>query len=83
MGSPPPVTAIRASPQREVNWVRVIVDFNMCDSNAFCMAAAPEVFEVREDDILYVLDENPHEVLREKVLTAMRNCPKNAITVEG
>ena len=27
---------------------RVIVDFDKCESNALCMAAAPEVFEVRE-----------------------------------
>ena len=26
---------------------RVVVDFDRCESNALCMAAAPEVFEVR------------------------------------
>ena len=25
---------------------RVVVDFDKCESNALCMAAAPEVFEV-------------------------------------
>ncbi len=34
---------------------RVEVDFDKCESNALCMAAAPEVFEVRDDDFLYVL----------------------------
>ena len=62
--------------------MRVIVDFDRCESNALCMAEAPEVFEVRDDDFLYVLNENPPEELREKVLAAMRVCPKQAITVE-
>ena len=46
--------------------MRVVVDFDLCESNALCMAAAPEVFEVRDDDFLYVLDENPPEELRDK-----------------
>jgi ferredoxin len=62
--------------------MRVVVDFDLCESNALCMAAAPEVFEVRDDDFLYVLDENPPEELRKKVMAAVRSCPKNAISVE-
>jgi ferredoxin len=62
--------------------MRVVVDFDLCESNALCMAAAPEVFEVRDDDFLYVLDENPPEALRDKVMAAVRSCPKNAISVE-
>ena len=60
---------------------RVVVDFDLCESNALCMAAAPEVFEVRDDDFLYVLDETPPDSLREKVDEAARRCPKAAITV--
>ncbi len=63
--------------------MRVVVDFDRCESNALCMAAAPEVFEVREDDFLYVLDETPAEELRPKVQEAARRCPKQAITIEG
>jgi ferredoxin len=62
--------------------MRVVVDFDLCESNALCMGIAPEVFEVRDDDFLYVLDEHPSEELREKVLMAMRTCPKNAISIE-
>jgi ferredoxin len=60
---------------------RVVVDFDRCESNALCMAAAPEVFEVRDDDFLYVLDETPPESLREKCVEAVRVCPKQAITI--
>jgi ferredoxin len=59
--------------------MRVVVDFDLCESNALCMAAAPEVFEVRDDDFLYVLDETPPEELRAKVEAAVRVCPKQAI----
>lgn len=65
-----------------VGVMRVVVDFDLCESNALCMAAAPEVFEVRDDDFLYVLDENPPERLRSKVEQAVRNCPKQAIKLE-
>lgn len=62
--------------------MRVVVDFDTCQSNALCMEAAPEVFEVRDDNFLYVLDEYPPEALREKVKLAERNCPTGAITIE-
>ena len=38
--------------------MRVVVDFDLCESNAVCRGS-PEVFEVRDDDFLYVLGENP------------------------
>ena len=46
--------------------MRVVVDYDLCESNALCMAAAPEVFEVRDDDFLYVLQDEPPEELREQ-----------------
>lgn len=63
--------------------MKVVVDFDLCESNALCMAAAPEVFEVRDDGFLYILDETPPESLRAKVEEAVRSCPKAAITLQG
>ena len=62
--------------------MRVVVDFDLCESNAVCMGIAPEVFEVRDDDFLYVLQETPDESLRAKVTEAATRCPKQAITIE-
>ncbi len=62
--------------------MKVTVDFDLCESNAICMAAAPEVFEVRDDDFLYVLNENPGAELHDKVREAAERCPKQAITLE-
>jgi ferredoxin len=61
--------------------MRVIVDFDLCESNAVCMGIAPEIFEVRDDDFLYVLNENPPESERAKVEEAVRRCPKQAISI--
>jgi ferredoxin len=63
--------------------MRVVVDFDKCVSNAVCMGLAPEVFEVRDDGFLYVLEEEPAEALRDKVQAAERSCPTQAITIEG
>jgi len=63
--------------------MKVNVDYDRCESNALCMAAAPEVFEVREDNFLYLLDENPPEELREKVEEAVRICPRAALSLQG
>jgi ferredoxin len=62
--------------------VRVVVDWNLCESNALCMAAAPEVFEVQDDDTLLVLQETPDETLRGNVEDAIHACPKRAISLE-
>ena len=62
--------------------MKVVVDFDLCESNAVCMAIAPEVFEVRDDDFLYVLNENPGPDLDAKVREAVERCPKQAITLE-
>jgi ferredoxin len=60
---------------------RVVVDFDLCESNARCMDVAPEVFEVRDDDFLYILDETPPEELRAAVEEAVKRCPKAAISI--
>ncbi len=62
--------------------MRVVVDYDLCESNAVCMNVAPEVFEVRDDDFLYVLQEEPDEALRSKVVEAVARCPKQAISLE-
>ena len=63
--------------------MKIKVDFDKCTSNAVCMGVAPEVFEVRDDNFLYVLQEEPPEALRPKVEEAVRMCPTQAISLEG
>jgi ferredoxin len=62
--------------------MRVVVDFDLCESNAVCMELVPEVFEVRDDDFLYILNETPGEELRGAVEQAVRSCPRQAISLQ-
>jgi ferredoxin len=63
--------------------MKVVVDFDICQSNAVCMEIAPKVFEVRDDGYLYILIEEPPESLRADVEEAAERCPTGAITIEG
>ncbi len=61
--------------------MKVEVDFDRCDSNAVCMGIAPDVFEVREDGYLYVLQPQPPESWRDACEQAEASCPTGAITI--
>jgi ferredoxin len=63
--------------------MKVVVDFDVCASTGSCMQTCPEVFEVRSDGYLYILQEEPAEGLRAKVEEAADLCPTGAITIEG
>lgn len=62
--------------------MKVSVDFDLCDSNAVCCGLAPELFEIRDDGYLEILDENPPETMRSQAEDAAQCCPKGAITVD-
>jgi ferredoxin len=61
--------------------MRVVVDYDLCEGNAVCMGLMPEVFDVRDDGFLYLLNETPPDDLRPKLEQAVRLCPKQAITI--
>ena len=61
--------------------MRVVVDYDQCASNAVCMGILPQVFEVRDDGFLYVLDEHPDESLRGQLDEAVNSCPTGAISI--
>ena len=61
--------------------MRVVVNFDTCESNAVCMGILPEVFEVREDGFLYVLDEHPPEEFRDRLEEAVLSCPTGSISI--
>jgi ferredoxin len=63
--------------------MKIVVDYDACEANAVCMDVAPEVFEVRDDDMLYLLRDEIPEELRAKVELAVQRCPKRALSLEG
>jgi len=62
--------------------MKVVVDLQLCEGNARCMEAAPEVFDVGDDDKARLLNANPPESLREKLKLAVRMCPRQAIALK-
>ena len=62
--------------------MKIVVDYDKCESNAVCVGIEPKVFEVRDDNYLYILDEHPPEELRAHMEEAVRSCPTGAITIE-
>lgn len=71
----------RRNSSYEENPLKIVVDYDLCESNAICMQIAPEIFEVRDDDFLYVLNETPPEEARAKVQECVERCPKQAIAI--
>lgn len=61
--------------------MKVNVNYDFCASTGACMQVCPEVFEVRSDGYLYVLQEEPAPELHDKVRQAADMCPTAAITV--
>ena len=62
--------------------MRVTVDYELCESNGICAGLLPSVFELRDDDNLYVLEESPDASLRETLQLAVRRCPRQALRLE-
>ena len=61
---------------------RVIVDMNLCQSHGECVYAAPDVFELGDDDVLR-WQEEVDETRREALEEAVNVCPMMAIRLEG
>ncbi len=62
--------------------MKVNVDYDLCASTGGCMQVCPEVFEVRNDGYLYILQEEPPAELHDKVREAAELCPTAAIELE-
>jgi ferredoxin len=62
--------------------MKVEVDYNLCESNGLCMQTLPEVFEVRDDDFLYLLTEDIRPDQEAAAEQAARICPRQAIKLK-
>jgi ferredoxin len=62
--------------------VKVDVDFGLCESNGVCMGLAPDVFLLNDDDTLSILQPDVQQESQAVVLEAVRQCPRQAISVE-
>lgn len=60
---------------------KIVVDFDACESNGICMDLAPDVFEVRDDGFLYILQEYPEGESLARAEEAAPRCPTQAIAL--
>ena len=61
--------------------MRVEVDFDLCESNGVCMRIIPEVFHLGDDDYLTVLRPDVTPENEALVREAVRQCPRQAISI--
>lgn len=61
--------------------IRIVVDRDRCTGLGMCEAEAPEVFEVRDDGSLVVLDQAPGAELRAELRAAVDACPTEALSL--
>jgi ferredoxin len=61
--------------------VRIAVDLGLCEANGICMGLMPDVFDLGDDDVLTVLVPEPAPAAAPLVADAVRQCPRQAISL--
>lgn len=62
--------------------MRILVDRAKCEGLGMCEAMASDYFELDDDEVMHVLDENPPESDRAHVHAATQACPVLALTLQ-
>jgi ferredoxin len=62
--------------------MRIEVDWDLCESNGVCMGIIPEVFQLGDDDMLSVLQPEVTPENESLVREAVRQCPRQAISIK-
>lgn len=61
--------------------MKIDVDWDLCESNGVCMGIIPEVFQLGDDDMLAVLQPEVTAQNQAQVREAVRQCPRQAISL--
>jgi ferredoxin len=61
--------------------MKIVVDRDLCESNAVCVRTAPDMFVIDEKDKLRLLVERPSPDQMEKARAAVRRCPRRALSL--
>ena len=62
--------------------MRLVVNRDLCESNAVCVRTAPDLFVIDENDKMRLLVEQPAGEQLEKARAAVRRCPRRALSLE-
>ncbi|MDH4140776.1 MAG: ferredoxin [Coriobacteriia bacterium] len=61
--------------------MKPVVDRDLCIGCGVCEDECPDVFQVRDDGMAYVVDENPEDELYGCIRDAAELCPVDAIAI--
>lgn len=56
-------------------------DPDLCEANALCVAEAPEVFDLRDDEVVDIVLPEPPPEMEAAVADAVIACPKQALRI--
>jgi ferredoxin len=60
---------------------KIVVDWDLCESNGVCMGVDPEIFDLDDNDELHVLNDEVTPENEARVAEAVRQCPRQAIAI--
>jgi ferredoxin len=61
--------------------MRVLIDLDRCLGNARCVAVAPDVFDVDDDGVVFLVQESWSTDRDADVELAVRSCPTGALQI--
>jgi ferredoxin len=59
--------------------MKVTVEPDLCEANGLCVLAAPEVFDLVDDEVVEILSPQPPPEMESAVADAVIACPKQAL----
>ncbi|WP_067671454.1 ferredoxin [Nocardia miyunensis] len=63
--------------------MKVTVDSGLCAAHGDCVIAAPDIFDLGdEDEVVRILNDSPEEKYRAQIEEAVRLCPVAALKIE-
>lgn len=80
-GCPAHQTKATTEKKAEKNLFEIKLDRQLCQGHAMCMGEAPDLFQVDEEGVLHIPNEQPNRKLLDKALLAAGHCPNQAIKI--
>lgn len=63
--------------------IQVRANVRLCEGFANCLVAAPDLFDLDDEDKVIILQDDLDEAERSRVEEAIRSCPVSALTIAG
>lgn len=61
--------------------MKVTLDTDLCEAHGLCEVSAPELFQLGDEDIVTILDDNPAPELHDAARRAAGSCPRIAVQI--